>query len=217
MTVAPSTRLGVIGSSGGSALAAAVECLQQGGQEHHWVVLTDRPCGLAEWASAHALSSRVLPYQNCESFSREAAIYFGQLGVERILLFYTRRIGEELFGAFEVSNIHPSLLPEFPGLGSVAKALAARAGLIGATLHRVDAGLDTGQIVQQVKNPINADVPLALAERISHLQKVWLTLFWIQQRDVSDGHVLASCTTAAISRYSNGLEIETPIPVLPTL
>lgn len=209
-------RLGIIGSSGGSALAAAAECLQQVGQEHQWVILTDRPCGMAEWASVHALSSRILPYQSCKSFSREAAIYFKQNNVERILLFYTRRIGEELFGAFETSNIHPSLLPVFPGLGSVAKALAARTGLIGATLHRVDAGLDTGQIVQQIQSPISVDSSLKLAERISHMQKVWLTMLWIQQGTFHLGHDLASDTTAAFSRYCAELKVDAPILVLPT-
>lgn len=208
-------RLGIIGSSGGSALAAAAECLQQVGQEQQWVILTDRPCGMADWASIHALSSRILPYWNCESFSQEAATYFKQNDVERILLFYTRRIGEELFGAFETSNIHPSLLPAFPGLGSVAKALAARTSLIGATLHRVDADLDTGQIVQQIQNPINADSSLALAERISHVQKVWLTLFWSQQGTAPVGRTLESDTAAAFSRYCAELKIDTPIPVFP--
>lgn len=209
-------RLGIIGSSGGSALAAAAECLQQVGQERQWVILTDRSCGMAEWASAHALSSRILPYQSCKSFSQEAATYFKQNDVERILLFYTRRIGEELFGAFETSNIHPSLLPAFPGLGSVAKALAARTGLIGATLHRVDAGLDTGQIVQQIQSPISADSSLALAERISHMQKVWLTMFWVQQGTFPLCHDLASDTAAAFSRYCAELKIDTPILVLRT-
>lgn len=208
-------RLGIIGSSGGSALAAAAECLQQVGQEQQWVILTDRPCGMTDWASIHALSSRVLPYRSCKSFSQEAATYFKQNDVERILLFYTRRIGEELFGTFETSNIHPSLLPAFPGLGSVAKALAARTGLIGATLHRVDAGLDTGQIVQQIQNPINADSSLALAERISYMQKVWLTLFWSQQGTAPVGRTLESNTAAAFSRYCAELKIDAPIPVLP--
>ena len=209
-------RLGIIGSSGGSALAAAAECLQQVGQEHQWVILTDRPCGMNEWASVRALSSRILPYQSCKSFSQEAAAYFKQNDVERILLFYTRRIGEELFGAFETSNIHPSLLPAFPGLGSVAKALAARTGLIGATLHRIDAGLDTGQIVKQIQSPISADSSLELAERISHMQKVWLTLFWSQQGSASADHTLALDTAAAFSRYCAELKIDAPILVLPT-
>lgn len=207
-------KLGIIGSSGGSALASAAECLQQAGQKHQWVVLTDRPCGMTEWASVHALSSCILPYQSCKSFSREAATYFKQNDVERILLFYTRRIGEELFGALETSNIHPSLLPAFPGLGSVAKTLAARTGLIGATLHRVDAGLDTGQIVQQIQSPINVDSSLALAERISHIQKVWLTLFWSQQGTPPVDHTLESDTAAAFSRYRAKLKIDAPIIVL---
>lgn len=215
MKTARAERLGIIGSSGGSALAAAAKCLQQIDQERHWVILTDRHCGMAEWASVHALSSCTLPYQSCESFSREAANYFKRNGVERILFFYTRRVGKEVFGAFETSNIHPSLLPAFPGLGSVAKTLAARTGLIGATLHRVDDGLDTGQIVRQVQSPIDVDAPLALAERISHVQKVWLTLFWSQPGKATTDRGLTSGMASALSRYCDGLGIHVPISVLP--
>jgi phosphoribosylglycinamide formyltransferase-1 len=170
---------------------------------------------MAEWASVHALSSRILPYQSCKSFSWEAATYFKQNRIERILLFYTRRIGEELFGPFDTNNIHPSLLPAFPGLDSVAKAMAARTGLIGATLHRVDAGLDTGQIVLQVQSPIDVDASLALAERISHVQKIWLTLYWSQLDDAGVGHALAPDIAAAFSQYCRGLEIDAPISAWP--
>lgn len=216
MKSAQTTRLGIIGSSGGSALAAASECLQRAGQKRHWVILTDRPCGMAEWASVNAKSSRILPYQSCKSFSQEAATYFRQNNVERILLFYTRQVGEELFGTFETSNIHPSLLPAFPGLGSVAKSLAAKTGLIGATLHRVDAGFDTGPIVHQVQSPIDVDASLALAERISHIQKVLLTLLWTQLPNPLV-HALTPNIAAAFSQYCSTLKVDVPISSLPAL
>ena len=58
--------LGIIGSSGGSALAAAAACLQEAGIEQPWVVVTDRPCGLSEWAGRQGHAVRVFAYEGTE-------------------------------------------------------------------------------------------------------------------------------------------------------
>jgi phosphoribosylglycinamide formyltransferase-1 len=48
-----------------------------------------------------------------------------------------------------VVNVHPSLLPEFPGIDAVGQAVAAGAARIGVTVHLVDEGIDTGRVLRQ--------------------------------------------------------------------
>jgi phosphoribosylglycinamide formyltransferase 1 len=85
--------------------------------------------------------------------------------------------------AGKILNIHPSLLPNFPGLQAQAQALAAGVSESGCTVHLVDAGLDSGPIILQTKVPVLAtDSEASLAARIlvaehqSYAQAVHLLL-----------------------------------------
>jgi phosphoribosylglycinamide formyltransferase-1 len=64
----------------------------------------------------------------------------------------------------KIINIHPSLLPAFPGLAAVQQAIDYGAKLVGATVHFVDEGVDTGAIIQQSSIPLppDTDAPTAL-------------------------------------------------------
>jgi phosphoribosylglycinamide formyltransferase 1 len=68
-----------------------------------------------------------------------------------ILAGYMRLIGQTLLQAYEgkIVNIHPSLLPAFPGKDAVGQALEAGVEQTGVTVHYVDAGMDTGEIIAQ--------------------------------------------------------------------
>lgn len=68
-----------------------------------------------------------------------------------ILAGYMRLIGPTLLQAYEgkIVNIHPSLLPDFPGKDAVGQALEAGAKETGVTVHYVDAGMDTGEVIAQ--------------------------------------------------------------------
>jgi len=174
-------RLGVVGSSGGSALASASECLISAGKSIEWVVITDRECGLEAWAKAKGHVVHRLDYRDADSFSSEACEIFRDAGCQDVLLFYTRRIATPLIEQLRVWNIHPALLPSFRGLHGVRAAMAAGVRLFGATLHHVDAGLDTGKIVAQVSAPLLVNYSHSQADYLSFLQKVWLTLVWFEQ------------------------------------
>jgi len=66
-----------------------------------------------------------------------------------------------------ILNVHPSLLPRFPGLNAQRKAIEAGVTTTGATVHLVDAGVDTGRIVAQEAIPIfPGETPEELAERL---------------------------------------------------
>jgi phosphoribosylglycinamide formyltransferase-1 len=68
-----------------------------------------------------------------------------------ILAGYMRLFGVTLLHAYEgrIVNIHPSLLPAFPGKDAIGQAFAARVKVTGVTIHFVDEGMDTGPIIAQ--------------------------------------------------------------------
>ena len=67
-----------------------------------------------------------------------------------------------------IVNVHPSLLPDFPGAHAIDDALEAGVELTGVTVHLVDEGLDTGAIVRQV--PIPVEPRESLVERIHEVE-----------------------------------------------
>jgi len=86
-----------------------------------------------------------------------------------VLAGYMRIIGDTLLGAYggKIVNIHPSLLPAFPGLDAIGKALASGASHTGVTVHYVDEGVDTGPIIAQRRVEIlPGDTPETLEERV---------------------------------------------------
>ncbi len=84
-------------------------------------------------------------------------------------------------------NIHPSLLPELPGLDTHTRAIAAGAEVHGATVHFVTGELDGGPIIAQARVPVRAqDDPDTLAARVLEREHVILprTLLWFAQRRI---------------------------------
>jgi phosphoribosylglycinamide formyltransferase-1 len=67
-----------------------------------------------------------------------------------------------------VVNIHPALLPSFPGLDAVGQALAARVETTGVTVHFVDEGVDTGPVIAQREVPVRAGVSREKLEAAVH-------------------------------------------------
>lgn len=90
-------------------------------------------------------------------------------------------------GAQQVVNIHPSLLPAYPGLDAVQRAVAAGETRIGVTLHHVDEGMDTGAIIAQDTVPYHPGEGLdALMARVHALEHRLYTGFL---RDVAAARV----------------------------
>ena len=172
-------RLGIIGSSGGSALAAANDCLNAAEISIEWVIITDRQCGIEKWAIENRYLTHRISYLNAQDFSRRSYIFFDTHECDNVMLFYTRRVDSPLINQKHVWNIHPSLLPCFRGLHGVRDAMAAGVKVFGATLHHVDAGLDTGKIAAQVCAPLFPELSESEVEHLSYLQKVWLILLWV--------------------------------------
>jgi phosphoribosylglycinamide formyltransferase-1 len=80
---------------------------------------------------------------------------------------FMRILSPDFVNQFRTINTHPALLPAFPGAHAVADALAAGVEVTGATVHFVDEGVDTGQIIKQVSVQVHkGDTQAQLHERI---------------------------------------------------
>lgn len=183
-------RIGVIGSAGGSAFEAACDIWRANAPERsadQFVVVTDRACGLEDIGRRYGFPVRRIEEPDNARFSQQATDYFQEAGgVDFVVLFYSRLVTVELFKSCVTYNIHPGLLPAFPGIGAVRKAQRHGVTFLGATLHRVDHTVDGGPIVAQACQPIRAVDPLAHLEKCSFLQKVYLTLLLFEMANAKE-------------------------------
>ena len=141
-------------------------------------VISNQPdaAGLA-WAQAQGIATRVVDHR--ESASREdydarLAAAVDDRAPDLVLLAGFMRILSDAFVhryARRMLNIHPSLLPAFPGLHTHRRALAAGVKLHGATVHVVTPGLDDGPIVVQGAVPVlSGDTEESLAARVLEVE-----------------------------------------------
>lgn len=168
-------KIGVLGSSGGGVFTAVEELFREVRPGAiSWSVACDRPCGLEDRARELDLP-RVRIGGTKAAASRAAAEFFVAQDVTAVLLYYVRLVTGELFDRLATVNFHPAVLPAFPGLNALERTVAAGAHEFGATTHMVDATIDGGPIIAQVR----AAVPVADFETIAHIsfvQKTYLTL-----------------------------------------
>jgi phosphoribosylglycinamide formyltransferase-1 len=137
-------------------------------------VVANRPDAKGlEWAAAQGLSTRVVDHKafdGREAFDAALGDCLEKLKPDLVLLAgFMRILTEGFIGRFprKMLNIHPSLLPAFPGLHTHARALAAGVKVHGATVHVVTGSLDGGPIVVQGAVPVlPADTEETLAARV---------------------------------------------------
>jgi phosphoribosylglycinamide formyltransferase-1 len=121
---------------------------------HVELVLSDRPAIRAlDRASGAGIETVVIePRSDRETLSATVADALTQRGIDVIVSAgYMRVLGPPVVDRWRDRwlNVHPALLPSFPGTHAVADALAAGVKVTGVTVHLVDAGVDTGPIVLQ--------------------------------------------------------------------
>jgi phosphoribosylglycinamide formyltransferase-1 len=141
-------------------------------------VISNRPdaAGLA-WAQARGLATRVVDHREFgsrEAFDEELARQVGRSSPDYVVLAGFMRIFTQGFVERfrnRIVNIHPSLLPAFPGLHTHRRALAEGVKLHGATVHFVTPDLDHGPIIIQGAVPVmEGDSEEALAARVLEVE-----------------------------------------------
>jgi len=159
--------LGILGSGSGSNMQAILDAISRGGLSARIaMVLSDNPDAfILERAAINGIPSGVI---DCaahrskfpESVQQHTARKLQDAGVDLVCLAgFMRLVKQPLLDAFpsRIINIHPSLLPEFPGVEAWQQAIAAKARETGVTVHVVDSGMDTGPIILQEAIPVLPD------------------------------------------------------------
>ena len=169
--------LGVLGSGAGSNMQSIVDAIAAGGLDAEIrLVLADFPdAKILERAERHGIPHRYLdcaPWKTkLEGPAEDLCIeLLKAAGVDTVVLAgFMRIVKPKLLAAFpnRVLNIHPALLPAFPGVHGWTQALDYGCKVAGVTVHFVDAGTDSGPIIVQKAVPVlENDTPESLHARI---------------------------------------------------
>jgi len=159
-------RVGVLASGAGTNLQAILDTVHGRDAVEVVAVGSDKPgAGALARAGSRGIETAVFEradYADREARDRAIAEWLEGRGVELVVLAgYMQLLSAEFVGRFagRVINVHPALLPSFPGLDAVGQALEHGVRVTGVTVHFVDEGVDSGPIILQrsVEVPTDGD------------------------------------------------------------
>lgn len=168
-------RIGVLLSGRGSNFEALADSVQAGripGAQIAIVISNQPDAPGLKKAEARAIPNRMIPSKGLqrEAYDRQVVAVLQEYKVDLICLAgYMRLLSPYFVAAFpgKILNIHPSLLPSFPGLESQRQALEHGVKFAGCTVHFVDENLDAGPIILQAVVPVlDSDDEHGLSQRI---------------------------------------------------
>ena len=150
-------KIAIFASGTGSNFEAVAKACQNGTIHAKVSLLVcDKPEALviskAKSLNVEAFVLSVKDFKNKEAYEEAILAQLQKYKVELVVLAgYMRLIGQTLLEAYpdNIVNIHPSFLPEFPGVNSIKRAFESGVKETGITVHYVDSGIDTGPIIAQ--------------------------------------------------------------------
>ncbi|MDA3904128.1 MAG: phosphoribosylglycinamide formyltransferase [Desulfuromusa sp.] len=165
MTPKKKLRLAILASGSGSNLQSIIDqCQQERLDAEISLVISNNPAaGALERAKQAGINNICINHRKFdmrEEFDQAVVAALKEVGAELVVLAGFMRIISDVFlQAFpqKIINIHPALLPSFPGLQVQQKAIEYGAKFSGCTVHFVDGGVDTGPIIVQAVVPVFAD------------------------------------------------------------
>lgn len=172
-------RLAVFASGNGSNFQSIAEAIKSGKLEAEiCLVVCDREDAYvlerAKLENIDSFSFSAKNYSNKTEYESEILEKLRQYEIEFIILAgYMRLIGPTLLQKYSqgIVNIHPSLLPSFPGKDAIGQAFDAGVKETGVTVHYVDDGMDTGPVIAQKAVPIlEGDTKDILQKRIQEME-----------------------------------------------
>ena len=169
--------LGILGSAKGSNCRAILEQISAGklAAEARLIISDVFDAGILDIAREFGVPNMFLPPGKFRTrlepaVEMELVKLLRDTGVELVVLAgFMRVLKEPMLNAFprRIINLHPSLLPKFPGVEAWKQALEAGEKVTGCSVHYVDAGIDSGEVIAQRKVPVlPGDTPESLHARI---------------------------------------------------
>lgn len=166
--------VGIMASGRGTDLQAIIDAVNEGRiSAVITVVVTDRPAMASQRAAKAGITNVCVnrsEYKSREEFEKKLLTILHEYKVEHIFLAGFMRILSPLFiNAYKdhILNIHPALLPAFPGAHAHRDVLAYGVKISGCTVHFVDTGTDSGPIIMQTSVPVyDNDTEETLSARI---------------------------------------------------
>lgn len=173
-------RIAVFASGSGSNFEALETACRNGELDAEIVlVMTDKPASFvierARQTDIRVVALEPKAFQSKQAYEEALLGILREEGVEWIVLAgYMRLIGTTLLAAYpsRIVNIHPSLLPSFPGKDAIGQAIAHGVKVTGVTVHLVDEGMDTGPILAQAAVPVVEGDAEKTAEAIHAVEHV---------------------------------------------
>ncbi|MCG7345631.1 phosphoribosylglycinamide formyltransferase [Sporosarcina sp. ACRSL] len=174
------TKIAVFASGSGSNYEALEQACRNGELDAEIVlVMTDKPASFvverARKTNTRVVALEPKAFPSKQAFEEALIDILREAEVEWIALAgYMRLIGPTLLAAYpsRIVNIHPSLLPSFPGKDAIGQAIAHGVKLTGVTVHLVDEGMDTGPILAQAAVPVVEGDIAKTAEAIHKVEHV---------------------------------------------
>jgi len=168
-------RIVVLASGSGTNLQAILDRAHRVGGIEVAGVASDKPGARAlERAEAAGVETAIFPRgEHADRAARDAAMaaWIESRGADLVVLAgYMQLLSPAFVARFRnrIVNIHPALLPAFPGLDAIGQALEAGVEVTGVTVHFVDEGVDTGPVILQRGVPVPADGDRAALEQAIH-------------------------------------------------
>ena len=169
-------KIAILASGGGTLAEAIFEAVDK--KELHCSIealICDRPdAPVIERARNHKIPVHLHPMkQDRQLWNLELLQYLQSLDLDLVVSAgFMRILDQSVTSSLPIINSHPALLPLFPGAHAVRDALAAGARKSGTTIHWVDAGVDTGEIIAQAELDIAPDDnEESLHERIKIIER----------------------------------------------
>lgn len=168
-------KLAVLVSGRGSNLQAIIDSIDREELDAHLsIVISNTKDAMAlKLAEKHGIKTIFIDpstYLNSKEYDKALVLKLKEFSIDLICLAgYMRILGEEVIQTFEkkIINIHPSLLPAFPGLNAQKQAINHGVKFSGCTVHFVDLGVDNGPIILQTVVPVyDNDDEKSLSKRI---------------------------------------------------
>ncbi|HWR57887.1 MAG TPA: phosphoribosylglycinamide formyltransferase [Thermodesulfovibrionales bacterium] len=201
--------LGVLASGRGSNFQAILDEIERGKLKAAvGLLVVDNPGAYAiERAKKHAIEYLYLDpkgFRSRDDFFERIAGELKARGVGLVVLAgFMRIVRKPLIDAFpsQIINIHPALLPSFPGLHGQKQAVDYGARISGCTVHFVDEGMDTGPVIIQAAVPVSPeDTEDSLSEKILKLEH---KIFPEAIRLYSEGRLRVEGRVVRISGYTS--------------